>query len=116
MEDFIFLSYCYREPRQRMNPLPDNNSALSSEEPKAKPPKARLPSAKIAWAVTIAEGFLWFAALFAFSKYWIMLPVKYRVYGVTGLTLTGLVGILRIFLFYRKLKRLQRARIEPTGE
>ncbi len=59
----------------------------------------------LAWAITILEGGLWLAALWAFTKYWMMLPVPYRAIGVAGLTLSGMIGLFRIIRFYRRSRR-----------
>lgn len=66
--------------------------------------RTRRRSLRIAWAVTIAEAVLWAVMAVAFSWYWLMLPVKYRVYGVTGLSALALIGIFRIIRFHRKLR------------
>lgn len=74
--------------------------------------RKRTRALRIAWAVTIAEGLLWLGCLIVFRIYWLMLPVKYRWYGIVGLAVSGAIGILRIVLFYRKWNR-QRSSSRP---
>lgn len=66
-------------------------------------PQARARrSAGLAWAITACEGFLWLAAAWAFSQYWLMLPLRYRVAGVTLLALSAAFALGRLARFYRK--------------
>jgi hypothetical protein len=53
-------------------------------------------SAKLAWVVLILEAALFLGAVLVFSRYWIMLPIRYRVMGVIGLAVVGLIGVIRV--------------------
>jgi hypothetical protein len=70
---------------------------------------ARAPSLRLAWAITIGEGILWGALAWVFADYWLMLPVRFRWWGILVLAGLAAIGLIRMVRFYRRLRRLNMA-------
>lgn len=73
----------------------------------------RARSLALAWAVTLCEGLLWGAFAWFVADYWMMLPVRYRVAGLSALVFFGAIGLIRLALFYRRYLRNKRKHETP---
>jgi hypothetical protein len=69
-----------------------------------------MPSLRLAWAITIGEAILWGALAWVFADYWLMLPVRYRWWGILILAGLAAIGLIRLARFYRRCRRLKKAR------
>jgi hypothetical protein len=58
-------------------------------------------SPKVVWAISLCEAILLGAAAWVFSNYWLMLPVRFRIIGIGGLTIIGLLCVIRLVRYYR---------------
>lgn len=67
----------------------------------------RTPSLQLAWAITIGEAILWGALVWVFAEYWLMLPVRYRWWGILVLTGLASIGLIRLARFYRRSRRMK---------
>jgi hypothetical protein len=72
----------------------------------------RAPSLRLAWAITIGEAILWGALACVFADYWLMLPLRYRCWGILVLASLAVIGFIRLVRFYRRSLRLNKIRLE----
>jgi hypothetical protein len=81
------------------------------------PGKTRVPSPSLslAWAITIGEAILWGTLAWVFADYWLMLPVRYRWWGIVILVSLAAVGLFRLVRFYRRLPRANTADSEARA-
>ena len=63
------------------------------QNPPERPPRSR-PGA-LPWIVLGLEALLFVAAILVFRRYWLMLPVPYRIAGIAALSLVGAIGLFR---------------------
>src|SRR5687768_6708667 len=70
--------------------------------------KDRRRSIRIAWGITIGEAILLGAMIYVFVDYWLMLPIRFRVAGLSGLGVLTLIILFRIVRFHRSLLRLDK--------
>jgi hypothetical protein len=79
-----------------------NESKRESAAPKVG--RTRRQSIRLVWAVTAGEALLLGGASLVLWDYWLMLPVYLRMTGVIGLSILAAIGLVRLWLFYRKIK------------
>ena len=71
----------------------------------------------LAWAITIGEAILWGTLVWVFAEYWLMLPVRYRRWGIVILVSLAAIGLFRLLRFYRRLPHADAAGLEtPSPE
>lgn len=71
--------------------------------------ESRAPSLSLALAITFGEAILWGALVWVFADYWLMLPVRYRWWGIVILVSLAAVGLFRLVRFYRRFRRMNKA-------
>lgn len=91
------------------------NHPVSNDSPQATgnhataPRETKMPSLSLAWAITIGEAILWGALVWIFADYWLMLPVRYRWWGILILASLAAVGLFRLVRFHRRFRRMNPA-------
>ena len=95
--------------------------SLSNDSPQVTGPsvtepfESRAPSRSLAWAITIGEAILWGALAWIFADYWLMLPVRYRVWGIAILVSLAGIGLIRLVRFYRRFARVNTAGLKTRA-
>ena len=77
--------------------------------------ESRAPSLSLAWAITIGEAILWGALVWVFADYWLMLPVRYRWWGIVILVSLAAIGLFRLVRFYRRFHRANTAGLKTRA-
>ena len=78
--------------------------------------RAREKSVCLAWAITLGEALVLAAATIALMKYWLMLPVRFRVIGVVGLAGLASFGAYRFVRFHRRSAQLKQTARTVEGQ
>jgi hypothetical protein len=91
-----------------MNHSVANESSPITADRVAETRGTRAPSPSLAWAITIGEAILWGALAWVFADYWLMLPVRYRWWGIVILAGLAAIGLIRLARFYRRFFRLNK--------
>ncbi|HKS36815.1 MAG TPA: hypothetical protein VJW76_06475 [Verrucomicrobiae bacterium] len=76
----------------------------------------KTPSLSLAWAITIGEAILWGALVWVFADYWLMLPVRYRWWGILVLAGLAAIGLVRLVKFYRRFRLTRTGPEAPPPE
>ena len=92
-----------------MTPTVTDDASRVTGDPVTGSCGTRLPSLGLAWAITIGEAILWGALAWVFADYWLMLPVRYRWWGIVVLAGLAAIGLIRLARFYRRLRRRNNA-------
>lgn len=92
----------------RVNHSIANESSPETGDRATEADGAKAPSLSLAWAITIGEAILWGALVWVFADYWLMLPVRYRWWGILVLTGLAAIGLIRLVRFYRRFFRLNK--------
>jgi hypothetical protein len=82
-----------------------NDSAQVTGNSVTEAGESSAPSLALAWAITIGEAILWGAIAWLFADYWLMLPVRYRAWGIVILVSLAAIGLFRLVRFYRRFPR-----------
>jgi hypothetical protein len=97
------------------------NQSLTNDSPQVTGNRAtatcatREPSLALAWAITIGEAILWGALVWLFADYWLMLPVRYRWWGIAILASLAAIGLFRLVRFYRRFARVNAAGLKTRS-
>jgi len=83
-----------------------NDSSQTAGNPVTESCGTSAPSLFLAWAITIGEAILWGTLVWLFSDYWLMLPVRYRWWGIVILVSLAATGLFRLVRFYRRFPRV----------
>ena len=98
-----------------MNHSVANDSPQATENCVTRTRGSRAPSLSLAWAITIGDAILWGALVWVFADYWMMLPVRYRLWGIAILASLAAVGLFRLFRFYRRFPRTNKAGLKTES-
>jgi hypothetical protein len=80
-------------------------NSTAANRPVSTPRIRPTPSPLLVWSITTAEALLWCTGAWFFADYWMMLPIRFRWAGGLILGTTAAIGLLRLFLFYRRRSR-----------
>jgi len=69
----------------------------------------------LAWAITTGEAILWGALVWVFAEYWLMLPVRYRWWGIVILLSLAAIGVFRLWRFYGRFPRANKAGLKTES-
>ena len=92
-----------------------NDSPLVTGNCATEPCETRAPSRSLAWAITIGEAILWGALAWVFADYWLMLPVRFRWWGIVILVSLAAIGLFRLVRFYRRFHRANTAALKARA-
>ena len=97
------------------------NHPVSNDSPQVtgncatEPCETKMPSLPLAWAITLGEAILWGALAWVFADYWLMLPVRYRWWGIVILASLAAIGLFRLVRFYRRFHRVNTAGLKSRS-